>query len=457
MNKSILAITESFGFGGTINDISNNLENATKETAVFYSLSLSADAERTFSNRVNISLAELIFVSRDYNHVIPNKKIISLGQDEFLQVQRKLLDNLYPRPELKLIGVTGTNGKTSTVSLASQISELSNVKSATIGTLGVFLQGKYISQFGMTTPSYIDFRKIIYYLKDKASVIFFELSSHGLEQDRIYDTKINAAGWISFSQDHLDYHKTMEEYFNAKLKITRYLIEGNNFFVPSEEIELIKMILNAKGKLAKSKTLEDLGVFVVPKTLDTIFGRRNLELALNLCQSVGIDLQKVDFSKLHPPLGRFSIILNQNKSVIIDYAHTPDALEKVIVAAKQTYPGCKLITVFGCGGNRDKKKRPIMGEIASRLSEIVIITSDNPRDETPMEIVNQINSGIKDSANILIELDRASAIKLALSKQDKDIVVLIAGKGHEDYQEIKGMKYPFSDFEEVENFIRNNK
>jgi UDP-N-acetylmuramoyl-L-alanyl-D-glutamate--2,6-diaminopimelate ligase len=456
MNNLILAITKSYGFDGVINNVSINLENTTKETAIFYSLNKTKDAEQKFLNRVNLSLAELIFVSSEIKVNVSNKQIVYLGED-FLPLQKKLLDILFPCPDLKLVAVTGTNGKTSTVSLASQIANLANVKAATIGTLGVFVEGENISEFGMTTPSYIDFRKIMYGLKDKANVLFFELSSHGLEQGRIYGLKLDAAGWTSFSQDHLDYHKTMDEYFEAKLKVSNYLKDEEKLFVPSEEKDLIKMITNAKTQLAQSKSLNVLGVLKIPKSLDTIFGRRNLELALNLCECIGIDLKKVDFSKLHPPPGRFSIIYNKKEVIIIDYAHTPDALEKVIGAARQTYAGRTLITVFGCGGNRDNKKRPIMGEIAAKLSDLVILTSDNPRDELPIEIINQISSGIVTKNNILIEEDRTKAIKLALEKQDENVIVLIAGKGHEDYQEIKGVKYPFSDFNEVEKYIRDNK
>jgi UDP-N-acetylmuramoyl-L-alanyl-D-glutamate--2,6-diaminopimelate ligase len=457
MNKSILSITKPFGFDGAINEISNNLENATASTVVFYTLNSTKDAEQKFIERVNKSSALLIFISREFNSTVAQKKIEYLNSIDFVSLQKKILDVLYPVPELKLVAVTGTNGKTSTVSLASQIAKQANVKTATVGTLGVFLDGKNISDFGMTTPSFIDFRKILFDLKDKASVVFFEVSSHGLNQQRIFDIKIDAAGWTSFSQDHLDYHKTMEEYFRAKLKIKNYLKENGKIFVPSEETELIKLISNNDVELAGGKNLQEFGVKAVPKSLDTIFGRRNLELALNLCESIGITLLEKDFKELHPPRGRFSILYNKNEVVIIDYAHTPDALEKVLIAAKQTYQGCKLITVFGCGGNRDDKKRPIMGEIAARLSEDVIITSDNPRDEVPIEIINQINAGIKNKINILIEEDRAKAINLALSKHLKNVVIVIAGKGHEDYQEIKGIKHPFSDFDEVEKFIRTNK
>jgi len=457
MNNELLNLFKPFGFNKPIQDLTNNLQNANEETAVFYTLNSADEAESIFKDRLSKSKALIVFVTRAIAHEVKDRKVVVLSEDDFLEMQKKILDILYPMPDVKLVGVTGTNGKTSTVTLARQIADLCGVDAASIGTLGVYLGNKSIKDFGMTTPSFIDFRKIIFELKDKIKVLFFELSSHALIQDRIYKVKIDAGGWSSFSQDHLDYHHSMEEYFKAKCKIHSYLKEQAKIFVPTEETELCEKIKMHINQMAMSKSLAELGFQNIPKKMNTLFGRRNLELALNLCLAVGIKVEKIDLNKLEGPLGRFSVLYNKNAAVIIDYAHTPDALEKVIIAAKKTFPGKKIITVFGCGGNRDNKKRPIMGEIAANFSDEVIVTSDNPRNEDPFEIINQIKIGIINQNNFTVEPDRTKAIVCALKKQNENIVVIIAGKGHEDYQEIKGVKHSYSDFTVVEDFVRSEK
>jgi UDP-N-acetylmuramoyl-L-alanyl-D-glutamate--2,6-diaminopimelate ligase len=287
-----------------------------------------------------------------------------------------------------------------------------------------------------------------------------ELSSHALVQNRLFDILLDKAAWTSFSQDHLDYHRTMEEYFDAKLLIERkYLKENQSLLIPVLEKVLYETILkqapNTRVKLAKTlderglgKTLEERPLFY-----HSTYNQSNAELALQLNADLfgEKDIQNIQLKDIKTPPGRFSIIeLGSENLAIVDYAHTPDALVNIGAAIKNAFPTHKLTVVFGCGGNRDKTKRPMMGKAVSDFANKIIVTSDNPRDESPEDIIIDILSGIKVGYEAVV--DRKKAIHAALESIEEKEIILIAGKGHEEYQEIKGVKHPFSDFSIVTNF-----
>ena len=459
LNSSIVSknsITES---SEAITNITTNLQNAKASDVVFYNINSDEKSWASFQKRMQGAKPGLLVL----NHGSENYKgenTIFVDGAKFLQIQKLILDQLFPnKNKLKLVGVTGTNGKTTTVNLAMQISAMLGHPAFSIGTIGIQdSKGPIADDLESTTPSYVELRKLIHKFQDKYDVCFMEVSSHSLVQNRLFDLMLDGAAWTSFSQDHLDYHKTMDEYFEAKLLIERrFLKEGHQLIIPQFEEELYKRVLkvhpNAKVKVAK--TLEEMGVKEKPLFYHSPYNQSNVEVALQLNTDLfGADkIQKIDLKNIATPLGRFSLIeLEDNNIAIVDYAHTPDALLNIGAAIKKAFPKHSLTVVFGCGGNRDKTKRPLMGKAVMSFADKVVVTSDNPRDEAPEDIIMDIINGLDGSYEAMV--DREKAIIHALESMDENEIVLIAGKGHEEYQEIKGVKHPFSDFNIVSNFKR---
>ena len=445
-----------------VDNVTTNLQHTKLSDIVFYKIKPNDEKSlNNFKNRLVGNNPGLIVLNHG-TEFIKNENTIFVDEEHFLKIQKILLDEMFPnKNKLKLIGVTGTNGKTTTVNLAMQISSLSGHPAFSIGTIGVQdMNGAIADDLESTTPSYVELRKLIYRFQDKYQACFMEVSSHALIQDRLFDLKLDAAAWTSFSQDHLDYHRTMEEYFKAKLLIEKkYLVDQKSLVVPADEVEMREQILkespNSKIKIAKTLKERGFGESLAERPLfyHSTYNQSNSELALELVGEVFGDecLQTIKLKDIKTPLGRFSIIeLSNNNLAIVDYAHTPDALVNIGRAIKITFPEHSLTVVFGCGGNRDKTKRPLMGKVVSEFADKMIVTSDNPRDEAPEDIIIDIIAGVKGSYEAVV--DRKKAIIAALSEMKKKEIVLIAGKGHEEYQEIKGIKHPFSDFNIVLNF-----
>lgn len=447
--------------GDSITNVTTNLQHATAKDIVFYKVN-PADSKslENFNKRIKGITPGLLIFNADAGVKIDNAVFIKA--EDFLPVQKLILDELFPnKQKMKIIGVTGTNGKTTTANLGMQISSMIGHPAISIGTIGVQdVNGALIEDIESTTPSYVELRKLIHQYQDKYEAVFMEVSSHALVQDRLYDIKLNAAAWTSFSQDHLDYHRTMEDYFQAKLLIEKkYLTDNAVMLVPEQEKELQALLQKhapkAKMKIAKTldergfgKTLEDRPLFY-----RSSYNQSNAEIALQLNEEIyGADaLKRIKLKDIKTPLGRFSVIeLEDENMAIVDYAHTPDALVNIGQAIKNAFPEHSLTVVFGCGGNRDKTKRPMMGKAVSEFADKIIVTSDNPRDEAPEDIIIDIIGGIKVGYEAVV--DRKKAIEAALDEIGEKEIVLIAGKGHEEYQEIKGVKHPFSDFNIVKNF-----
>jgi UDP-N-acetylmuramoyl-L-alanyl-D-glutamate--2,6-diaminopimelate ligase len=359
---------------------------------------------------------------------------------------------------MKLVGVTGTNGKTTTVNLAMQISSMVGRPAISLGTIGIYdSKGAVSHDLDSTTPSYVELRKIIHSFQDTYQACFMEISSHALIQARLFDLLLDECAWTSFSQDHLDYHKTMEEYFAAKILIERkYLKSQRHLLLPAAEKELISKIQkeSPNTRFEIVKTVKERGFTKLPLFYHSPYNQSNIELALALNEKLWgeSNLAKIQIEKIETPKGRFSIIeISKNKMAIVDYAHTPDALLNIGLAIKNAFKDYSLTVVFGCGGNRDKTKRPLMAKAVSSFADKIMITSDNPRDEAPEDIIVDIIPGVSGSYDAMI--DRKKAIEICLEEMNEYEIVLIAGKGHEEYQEIKGVKTPFSDFSVVQNFI----
>ena len=443
-------------------NVTTNLQNSKAQDVVFYQINVRDEKTiESFKKRLIGSNPGLLILNHGAEFV-KNDNCIFVDQDQFLKIEKIWLDEFYPNKKtMKIVGVTGTNGKTTTVNLAMQIASMAGHPAISLGTIGIQdVNGAVGADLESTTPSYVELRKIIHQFQDKYEVCFLEVSSHALVQNRLYDILLDAAAWTSFSQDHLDYHRTMEEYFDAKLLIEKkYLKENQTLLLPAMEKALYEEILkkapNSKIKISKTldernngKSLEERPLFY-----HSTYNQSNAELALQLNADLfGEDvLQNIQLKNIKTPLGRFSIIELQNENMaIVDYAHTPDALINIGSAIKSAFPGHSLTVVFGCGGNRDKTKRPMMGKAVSEFADKIVVTSDNPRDESPEDIIIDILAGIKNGYEAVI--DRKKAILAALENIGKKEIILIAGKGHEEYQEIKGVKYPFSDFNIVTNF-----
>jgi UDP-N-acetylmuramoyl-L-alanyl-D-glutamate--2,6-diaminopimelate ligase len=434
-----------------ISDATNSLDKSQCHDVCFYDLKDDNLSYQKFIDRLSISQSGLVIVP-ETKHSVSTDRCIVVKRDCFLEAQKILCDAIYPYNKLsKIVGVTGTNGKTTTVYLAMQLAASVQKSSLSIGTLGLYDQnGKVNYDTGMTTPSYIEIRKILSLFKNNYSQYYFEVSSHAIDQRRFYKIDFDVCAWTSFSQDHLDYHKSMDEYFKAKCGILDY---SKITIVPWREKKLIERLSSNMNKIRVTDPLDKIptGPF-----WSADYNLSNLEVALSLNIYLGNSVIFSDFANLLPPPGRFQPVKFAKSVAYIDYAHTPDALENVLIAIKKSYKEKKMITVFGCGGDRDRTKRPLMGEVACRHSDIVIITSDNPRSEDPTSIINDILLGIKKECHVIIEVERKSAMLKAVALLNEDSVLLVAGKGHENYQEISGIKHPFDDYQILSEISENN-
>ena len=460
---SLIVSRNDIDESGELKNITTNLQSAGLADIVFYKVNPHDEKSvESFKKRL-ASAKPGILVLNHGAEFVKDANCVFVDADNFLNAQKILLDDLFVnQKKLKIVGVTGTNGKTTTVNLAMQIASMTGHKSFSVGTIGVFdINGAIHPDLESTTPSYVEFRKLIHKFQNEYEACFVEVSSHALAQNRLFDIELDAAAWTSFSQDHLDYHQSMDEYFKAKLLIEKnYLKSHRSLIIPALEKDLYEKILktapDTRVKIAKTleqrgfgKTLKDRPLFY-----HSSYNQSNVELAFELnAELFGEEkLSSVKLSNIKTPLGRFSVIeLDNNNLAIVDYAHTPDALINISQAIRSAFPDHSLTVIFGCGGNRDKTKRPLMGKAVAGLADKVIVTSDNPRDEAPEDIIVDVIAGIEGDYEAIV--DRKKAIVGALEDADENEIILIAGKGHEEYQEIKGIKHPFSDFNIVKEFI----
>jgi UDP-N-acetylmuramoyl-L-alanyl-D-glutamate--2,6-diaminopimelate ligase len=417
----------------------------------------------------------------DYLNAAIGKKVTRICVKDSREALALASGNFYGRPSasLSVIGITGTNGKTTTSYLIKAILEEWGWKTGLIGTIQ-YMIGDTIFDAVHTTPEAPEFQALLHeMLNSGCRYVVTEVSSHALAQKRVDGTIFRAALFTNLTRDHLDYHKTMEDYFSAKKRLFEELLETGGVSVLNYDDPWCKrLILQTRGRVF-TYGLEDgaeLRATAVRESFSglefgvTLHGKEicriesalmgtpnvyNILAASGLLFSIGAPWETITegIRKALPARGRFERVgAGQDFLAIVDYAHTPDALERLICTARGISTG-KVITVFGCGGDRDRGKRPEMGLVATRFSDIVIITSDNPRSESPETIISEIEEGAV-RKNYIIEPDRTSAIRKAVSSAEKGDIVLIAGKGHESYQEIKGKKYAFSDREVLEEAIK---
>jgi len=385
--------------------------------------------------------------------------------------------NYYGNPSrsMKMIGVTGTNGKTTSVFMIKAILEQNGCKVGIIGTIANFICEKKIHT-ERTTPESLELHKLFKQMVDSGvEYCVMEVSSHSLSLDRVYGIEFCDSIFTNLTQDHLDFHKTFENYFNAKLKLFKssmrsviniddiYGAKAFNAITSSK----LSYGLNQNGDLMASDikmhsrgskfTIRYQGnSFVIELNIPGNYNIYNALGAIAVCLNQGVDISIINeaLQKVQV-LGRCELVLNSRNlgfEIILDYAHTPDGLENILKTVREFTKG-KLISVFGCGGDRDKTKRAIMGKIGTDLSDISIITSDNPRTEEPMQIISDVVKGIKKYNFEVIE-NRREAIKRAIEIAGSGDVILIAGKGHEDYQVLKDKTIHFDEREVISDIIK---
>lgn len=449
LQRSVFSNIKNTKLDTLINEICWKTQESTSQSILFYKLNDNSEQSLELLKERLLKASYGVIVTNLFDDEIKAiENVIIVKNDEWLETQKIVLDFLYPLPNsVKIVGITGTNGKTTTVDILSQLATRCNVPNITIGTLGLRKGNEILENFGLTTPSYIDLRKYLYKYSSEANLFFVEVSSHALEQKRFYGLSFEVSGWTSFSQDHLDYHKTMDSYFEAK-KLIIAMTKNNKVFISPKSKEL----LNRVDTFTTSKPIQF-------KVKNSFFkaGHNliNLEVALGILNYLGIIPNQENINNIQPPPGRFEILEYANSFVVIDFAHTPDALENICSSIKKSFPDYELVTLFGCGGNRDKSKRPLMGKVAQSFSDKVIVTSDNPRYERPEDIINDILHGIT-LETVKVIVDREHAIKFAMKHLNKS-VLLIAGKGHENYMDVSGSKIPYSDEKVVKDTISNDK
>lgn len=468
---------------------------------------ISIDSRMNLDNSIFIAVKGFKLDANNYIRDVISKKysVAAITDDEDVyDILSKEYDNIFlvensrialaeistiiynDSPE-KLLAVTGTNGKSSVVHYIYSISKMLNKNSASVGTLGVKYhvnQDEHKIDLSLTSPDSITFNKILQKLSQKkVEICAVEASSIGLDQHRLHGRKFVACGFTSFSQDHIDYHKNFENYLSAKLKLFKdYMNENSTAIINSDMFEFskvkdfldrnkIKYLTVGKNGDLKFKITNYNNLFqefeveyrkkIYRLKTDIIgeFQIYNILISCLMLSCCGFDIAET-FSvieKLNAPEGRLEKVskIGKGANIIIDFAHTSDALENILKEiVKLKSKDSKVICVFGCGGDRDKSKRPLMGTIADKYSDVVIVTDDNPRFEDPSKIRLEIAEAIIKNKPVIVD-GRKKAIHHALDIMEENDIVVIAGKGHENYQIIKDEKMPLSDKKIVEEYLKS--
>lgn len=374
-----------------------------------------------------------------------------------------LKDNYWDQvKDLKIIGMTGTNGKTTTCFLIHKALNMLNKKCAYIGTIGFYIDEK-IRDLNNTTPDILDLYEMLIEAKENGcDYVVMEVSSHALSQNRVKGLEFNYALFSNLTQDHLDYHENMEKYKQEKLKLFNMLREESVALINSDDKYHKDFIMEQNNNITygysdsnyqiTSYKTDILGSEFIINNSDIyetkLLGKHNiynLTGVISLLTKLGCSYEEISdvIKNLDSPRGRMETVNYNSNNIIIDYAHTPDAVENVLNSVKDLNPN-HIYTIIGCGGDRDKTKRPIMGDIATKLSDYVIFTSDNPRSEDPNAIINDIVQKL-DKNNYEIEVNREKAIIRGIQKLEENDILMILGKGHETYQIIENKKLDFDD------------
>ena len=403
---------------------------------------------------------------------LKNEIVVKNTITAFSEMSKKWFEN--PTDSMKIIGVTGTNGKTTITYLLKEILEKSGKRVGVIGTIQNIICGEIFTAVN-TTPNAFELNRLFSIMRDeKCEYVIMEVSSHALQMGRVDGIHFDTAVFTNLTQDHLDYHENMENYYLAKKKLFSMCdnavintddeygrrlfneISCNKVSISLENnADYIAKSVNLQPSYAEYKLLTDK-IDHIKVNLPGKFSVYNSLCAVAASDFLGVDRQfivsaLVDFSGVK---GRAEVLKNTGDfTVVIDYAHTPDSLKNIL----KTFKECKknrLIVLFGCGGDRDKTKRPIMGEIAAIYADYLVITSDNPRTEDPESIISDILKGVLPTKPHKVLKKRDEAIKFALSIAEKDDIIVLAGKGHENYQIIGKEKFPFDEREIISKTLK---
>lgn len=434
--------------------------------------------EKAISNGATtvILTDENYVLDNQVNYIIVNnsRRALAIASNGFYQ---------NPSSEITLVGVTGTNGKTTTAQTIEKMLTGLKKKTAVFGTIGNKVGDKVYST-NNTTPESPELNRLFSLMKeDEVQSAVMEVSSHALELDRVYGLDFDIAVFTNLTPEHLDFHGDMENYCKAKEKLFYMTKSGNVINTDDEHGMRIYEELNGEGYdvlsvgLDKSSDISAKNITVTTKgsNFELVTPEFTAEVSIklhgkvfiyNYLCAVGV-LILLGYSKedillastfIESVEGRLEFVENnKGLNVFVDYAHTPDAIDKIIDIVGELTSG-KVVIVFGCGGDRDKLKRPVMGEIVSRKADIAVLTSDNPRTEDPDSIISEVKSGILDEnqSKVIVESDRKKAIEIAINKLNREDVLVIAGKGHEDYQIIGTEKIDFDDAVIASEIINRN-
>jgi len=475
-------------YGSMDIDISKIVYDSRKvqESALFVCvIGFKTDGHKYIKNAID-SGAKAVVIEREAKDIedladINNISIIRVKDSR--KALSKLAANFYKNPsdKMKIVGITGTNGKTSTTYLISSILEANNKKTGLIGTIkSKILDEEY--KVSNTTPESVELQYLFNEMvKKDIDVCSMEVSSHSLDLKRVEDVSFNIAVFTNLTADHLDFHKDMESYKNAKLKLFYKTSDINIVNIDDKygkeiyddiknlDTPVLSYGLNSNCDIYAGNIDMHAGFsrfnLVTPKysgevtiNIPGLFSIYNILAAIAVCYTMGYTYEEIvkGVKTIKGVRGRFEVVDNDKGiGVIVDYSHTPDALENVLKTINEFAKG-RVIVVFGCGGDRDRTKRPVMGKIAYDMSDYTIITNDNPRTEDPHRIVEDIIQGMgTDRSKYDIVMDRKEAIKAAIEKAKKDDVILIAGKGHETYQIINNEVSDFDDKEVAKEFLEN--
>ena len=456
-----------------IEGIENNSKNV-KKGYMFVAISgFSSDGHDYIQNAIENGATVIVAenVKKIKKDSIPDNITLIIAENtrEFLALSSC---NFYNNPskKFKLIGITGTKGKTTTTFMIKEILEKAGKKVGLIGTVATYINGKKLGDSERTTPESLELQKLFSQMVDeKVEYVVMEVSSQSLKLHRVDGCNFDLVAFTNLSEDHISEkeHPNMQDYFESKLKLfnmckTGFVniddLHGNKIPQMFPENDITGYGIDNYGNfLAKDITITNSYVDFKVKITDRnervkvdIPGRftvYNALCAICVCKKLGIDAEiiKTALEKIKVP-GRSEMVENKLEiPIMIDYAHSPESLENILRAVK-SYTRGRVISVFGCGGDRDTRKRPIMGEISGKIADYTIITSDNPRTEDPEKIVEQIEKGIsKTKGKYESIVDRTKAIEKAIKMANKNDIIVLAGKGHEPYQEINGVKHPFDE------------
>ena len=431
-------------------------------------MNIKIDSRKVEKGDTFVALKGINHDGNDYiEEAIKNGATTIIVKDTLEYLTEYLENNYYDEiKDIKLIGMTGTNGKTTTCFLIYQALNKLNIPCAYIGTIGFYLDNE-VKELNNTTPNIYElYNMLLLCAKKNIKYVVMEVSSQGIAMGRIKTLIFDYVIFSNLTQDHLDYHKNMKDYALAKQGLFRQT--NNSVAIVNNDDSYKDYFLLDNKNITYGKEKSDYIIKDINSTLDGTYFKLNDEeyftkligeynvynitIVIILLKTMGYNNISNLIKELLPPVGRMDIVKYNNNYIVIDYAHTPDAVKKIIFNVSKLEHN-KIITMVGCGGNRDKTKRPIMGNIATTYSDYVIFTSDNPRFENKRKILKDIVCKL-DNNNYKIVVNRKKAIKKCIQMLTKNDILLLLGKGHEDYQIIKDKKIPFSDKEVVLKTIR---